>query len=222
MLKGIPRGCSREVQRKFQRMGKAGTAEHNGAVAISGLGSGARWTGKHKGAHTSSAFPCPSRPLNHVCLKEWFCSASIVTNTRGVDESQRSPSHLATGTPRLSQHRTILVWSLCVLCGNTSVRRHDTGTLADATPAHVNTGGILDSDICGPSQLRVLGTAEEKVHSSGAGWSPVEVALLDVRKEITFCRKVNIPIIGLVENMTTFVCPKCKTKTAVFPATTGI
>lgn len=37
-----------------------------------------------------------------------------------------------------------------------------------------------------------------------------EVALLDVRKEITFCRKVNIPIIGIVENMTTFVCPKCR------------
>ncbi|XP_063855319.1 LOW QUALITY PROTEIN: cytosolic Fe-S cluster assembly factor NUBP1 homolog [Scylla paramamosain] len=120
--------------------------------------------------------------------------------------------------------------------------------------------GFLDIDICGPSQPRVLGTAEEKVHSSGVGWCPVvggnfqvpimcltiwlscplgscstvqttlssgrdprkmEVALLDVRKEITFCRKVNIPIIGLVENMTTFVCPKCKTKTAVFPATTG-
>ena len=41
-----------------------------------------------------------------------------------------------------------------------------------------------------------------------------EVALLDVRKEITFCRKVNIPIIGLVENMTTFVCPKCKVSEA--------
>ncbi|MPC66590.1 Cytosolic Fe-S cluster assembly factor NUBP1 [Portunus trituberculatus] len=48
-----------------------------------------------------------------------------------------------------------------------------------------------------------------------------EVALLDVRKEITFCRKVNIPIIGVVENMTSFVCPKCKTETAIFPATTG-
>ncbi|KAK8373078.1 hypothetical protein O3P69_014552 [Scylla paramamosain] len=33
--------------------------------------------------------------------------------------------------------------------------------------------GFLDIDICGPSQPRVLGTAEEKVHSSGAGWSPV-------------------------------------------------
>ncbi|XP_063842243.1 LOW QUALITY PROTEIN: cytosolic Fe-S cluster assembly factor Nubp1 homolog [Scylla paramamosain] len=57
--------------------------------------------------------------------------------------------------------------------------------------------------------------------SSGRDPRKMEVALLDVRKEITFCRKVNIPIIGLVENMTTFVCPKCKTKTAVFPATTG-
>ncbi|KAK8373339.1 hypothetical protein O3P69_018896 [Scylla paramamosain] len=33
--------------------------------------------------------------------------------------------------------------------------------------------GFLDIDICGPSQPRVLGTAEEKVHSSGVGWSPV-------------------------------------------------
>lgn len=39
--------------------------------------------------------------------------------------------------------------------------------------------------------------------------TPPEVSLLDVRKEIDFCRKVNIPIIGVVENMATFVCPKC-------------
>ncbi|KAK8742869.1 hypothetical protein OTU49_001700 [Cherax quadricarinatus] len=51
--------------------------------------------------------------------------------------------------------------------------------------------------------------------------TPQEIALLDVRKEITFCKKVNIPIIGIVENMTTFVCPKCKAETAIFPATTG-
>jgi len=40
--------------------------------------------------------------------------------------------------------------------------------------------------------------------------TPHEVALLDVRKEIDFCRKVNIPVLGVVENMTSFVCPKCK------------
>ena len=33
---------------------------------------------------------------------------------------------------------------------------------------------------------------------------------MDVRKEINFCRKVNLPIIGVVENMSVFVCPKCK------------
>lgn len=39
--------------------------------------------------------------------------------------------------------------------------------------------------------------------------TPQEVALLDVRKEIGFCRKVNIPILGVVENMAWFVCPHC-------------
>lgn len=33
---------------------------------------------------------------------------------------------------------------------------------------------------------------------------------MDVRKEINFCRKVNLPIIGVVENMSVFVCPNCK------------
>lgn len=40
--------------------------------------------------------------------------------------------------------------------------------------------------------------------------TPQEVSLLDVRKEITFCKKVGVPIIGVVENMSGFVCPKCK------------
>lgn len=33
--------------------------------------------------------------------------------------------------------------------------------------------GILDADICGPSQPRVLGVRGEQVHNSGSGWSPV-------------------------------------------------
>lgn len=39
--------------------------------------------------------------------------------------------------------------------------------------------------------------------------TPQEVSLLDVRKEIDFLRKVKIPILGVVENMSTFVCSKC-------------
>ncbi|XP_014669100.1 PREDICTED: cytosolic Fe-S cluster assembly factor nubp1-like [Priapulus caudatus] len=51
--------------------------------------------------------------------------------------------------------------------------------------------------------------------------TPQEVALLDVRKEINFCRKVALPIIGVVENMSRFVCPKCETESQIFPPTTG-
>jgi Mrp family chromosome partitioning ATPase len=51
--------------------------------------------------------------------------------------------------------------------------------------------------------------------------TPQEVALADVRKEIGFCKKVGLPIIGVVENMSGFVCPKCKTETKIFAATTG-
>ncbi|XP_069358967.1 cytosolic Fe-S cluster assembly factor nubp1-A isoform X2 [Maniola hyperantus] len=51
--------------------------------------------------------------------------------------------------------------------------------------------------------------------------TPQEVALLDVRKEIQFCRKVGLPVLGVVENMSLFVCPNCKTRSEIFPATTG-
>ncbi|XP_010781811.1 cytosolic Fe-S cluster assembly factor nubp1 isoform X3 [Notothenia coriiceps] len=40
--------------------------------------------------------------------------------------------------------------------------------------------------------------------------TPQEVSLQDVRKEIRFCQKVKLPIIGVVENMSGFVCPSCK------------
>lgn len=42
--------------------------------------------------------------------------------------------------------------------------------------------------------------------------TPQEVSLLDVRKEITFCKKVGLPILGVIENMSGFVCPKCKVR----------
>ncbi|KAJ2850040.1 cytosolic Fe-S cluster assembly factor nbp35 [Coemansia erecta] len=51
--------------------------------------------------------------------------------------------------------------------------------------------------------------------------TPQEVALLDVRKEIDFCRKAQVPIIGVVENMSGFVCPGCKGESKIFYPTTG-
>lgn len=39
--------------------------------------------------------------------------------------------------------------------------------------------------------------------------TPQEVALSDVRKSINFCKKVNTDIVGMVENMSGYVCPHC-------------
>lgn len=46
--------------------------------------------------------------------------------------------------------------------------------------------------------------------------TPQEVAWQDVRKEIDFCRKTKIPILGIVENMSGFVCGKCHKPSQVF------
>ena len=51
--------------------------------------------------------------------------------------------------------------------------------------------------------------------------TPQEVSLLDVRKEIDFCRKAGIKVLGIVENMSGFVCPSCKHQNQIFKATTG-
>ncbi len=46
--------------------------------------------------------------------------------------------------------------------------------------------------------------------------TPQEVALADVRKSINFCRQVGMRILGLVENMSGFVCPHCNRELALF------
>jgi len=46
--------------------------------------------------------------------------------------------------------------------------------------------------------------------------TPQEVALADVRKEINFCKKTEIPILGVVENMSGFVCSYCETVSHIF------
>ncbi|CEH13870.1 probable nbp35-nucleotide-binding protein [Ceraceosorus bombacis] len=51
--------------------------------------------------------------------------------------------------------------------------------------------------------------------------TPQEVSLQDVRKEISFCRKVGLPILGVVENMAGFVCPACHGASDVFYPSTG-
>ncbi|KAM0727079.1 Cytosolic Fe-S cluster assembly factor Nubp1-like protein [Formica fusca] len=227
------------------------------------------------------------------CPNQSLCSSGT---TRQPDPG------IALVKERLSSVRN----KLLVLSGKGGVGKSTVTSLISRCLAANNSDrniGVLDIDICGPSQPRVLGVLGEQVHQSGSGWSPVyiednlslmsigfllsspndaviwrgpkkngmirqflsevdwgtldylildtppgtsdehlsatsylkdtgitgaiiittppQVALLDVRKEIDFCRKVNIPILGVVENMSIFVCPKCKNTAEIFPASTG-
>uniref|UniRef100_A0A7E5A1Y2 Cytosolic Fe-S cluster assembly factor NUBP1 homolog n=1 Tax=Panagrellus redivivus TaxID=6233 RepID=A0A7E5A1Y2_PANRE len=193
-----------------------------------------------------------------------------------------------------------------VLSGKGGVGKSSiTTNLAYALAADPNrTVGVLDIDICGPSQPRMFGVEGQQVQSSASGWSPVyvqenlcvmsiaflledrnnaviwrgprkfnlikqflkdvnweeldylvvdtppgtsdehislvqlllqagvidgaiivttpqEVALLDVRKEISFCKKTTVPILGVVENMSYHVCTHCGGENVIFPPTTG-
>jgi ATP-binding protein involved in chromosome partitioning len=51
--------------------------------------------------------------------------------------------------------------------------------------------------------------------------TPQKVAAVDVRKSITFCRRLGVPVLGVVENMSGFVCPKCGEVTQILPSGGG-
>ncbi len=46
--------------------------------------------------------------------------------------------------------------------------------------------------------------------------TPQDVALLDAVKGVKMFRKVNVPIMGIVENMSYFLCPHCGERTEIF------
>jgi len=46
--------------------------------------------------------------------------------------------------------------------------------------------------------------------------TPQDLALVDARKGLNMFRKVNVPVLGLVENMSTFVCPHCGQPSNIF------
>lgn len=62
-----------------------------------------------------------------------------------------------------------------------------------------------------------------EVHCDGAiiVTTPQEVAIEDVRKEVTFCKKTGINILGIVENMSSFVCPNCLECSNIFSSGGG-
>jgi len=51
--------------------------------------------------------------------------------------------------------------------------------------------------------------------------TPQQLAVADVRRSINFCRQLSLPVLGVIENMSGFVCPKCGEVSDVFGAGGG-
>ena len=51
--------------------------------------------------------------------------------------------------------------------------------------------------------------------------TPEEVSISDVRREIKFCQRSGIPILGVIENMSSFICPHCNQSSDIYPRTSG-
>lgn len=61
-------------------------------------------------------------------------------------------------------------------------------------------------------------TIAQQVPLSGAiiVSTPQDLALIDARKGLNMFRKVDIPVLGIIENMSYFLCPKCNERSEIF------
>ena len=66
----------------------------------------------------------------------------------------------------------------------------------------------------GDTQISLIQNA--KVEGAIVVSTPQDVAFLDARKAIGLFQTVKVPILGIVENMSSFHCPSCHTETAIF------
>ncbi|MCC6129076.1 MAG: Mrp/NBP35 family ATP-binding protein [Acidobacteria bacterium] len=66
-------------------------------------------------------------------------------------------------------------------------------------------------------------TLTQKVQLSGAVivTTPQDVALIDARKGLAMFRQVNVPVLGIIENMSFYECPKCHHKEHIFKSGGG-
>ncbi len=80
--------------------------------------------------------------------------------------------------------------------------------------------GVLDVLVVDmpPGTGDVQLTMAQKVPLTGAVIvsTPQDIALIDARKGLNMFRKVDVPVIGVVENMSTFICPHCGGRSDIF------
>jgi Mrp family chromosome partitioning ATPase len=112
-------------------------------------------------AHNTSgkASPCAGCPNQSVCASG---------ETRKVEA----------GLDEIAERMACVAHKVLVLSGKGGVGKSTVSSmlaraLAAADPSRQV--ALLDIDICGPSQPRVMGVESATVHQSGSGWSPIYV-----------------------------------------------
>jgi ATP-binding protein involved in chromosome partitioning len=68
----------------------------------------------------------------------------------------------------------------------------------------------------GTGDIQLSLTQRTKLSGAVIVSTPQDLALIDARKAITMFQKVNVPILGLVENMSHYVCTSCGTRANIF------
>ena len=67
------------------------------------------------------------------------------------------------------------------------------------------------------SIIQLLG----KVDGAIVVTTPQQLAVIDVKKCITFCKQLNLTVLGIIENMSGFICPHCNNRTDIFKVSGG-
>ncbi|MFW5871667.1 MAG: P-loop NTPase [bacterium] len=80
---------------------------------------------------------------------------------------------------------------------------------------------IIDSPPgTGDEQLSIIQTTGD-LEGAVIVTTPQDISLIDVKKSINFCRQLNLPIIGIIENMSGLICSSCYERIDVFKSDGG-
>jgi len=73
----------------------------------------------------------------------------------------------------------------------------------------------------GDEPLSMVQLLNKETSSAIIVTTPQQMATIDVEKSISFCRQLDLPISGIIENMSGFVCPHCHKSTDIFSSGGG-
>src|SRR5437867_3534795 len=76
--------------------------------------------------------------------------------------------------------------------------------------------GLVDADVYGPSLPIMFGTDARPRAGAVVVTTPQDVALLDVGRGMAMFAQVSTPVLGVVENMSGYLCPRCGTEDPIF------